>query len=95
MASGNGDSRDEEAEVDTVKFLRLVPPDGGAGPEYQSGIGLFLRSLGHDADDIYVLTMSEKDARRLSNDLNDYFAGRLDISNLDDNYGRGVADQDS
>ena len=79
MASGNGDSPDPTMHSSTVQFLRLLPSPNEAGPLYESGVALFLRDA-EGSKDNYLLTLSAEDAKRLANNLNDYLAGKLDIT---------------
>lgn len=86
MSSGNGDRPDPTIHIDTVRFLRLLPASREAGLGYETGVALFLGCI-DDEDDAYCLSLSEDDARQLASDLNDHFAGFIDIHNPNENYG--------
>lgn len=85
--SGNGDLSPEPImHIDSIRFVRLFPPNKEAGPKYGLGVALFLGSA-ENGDNDYLLTLSERDTRQLASDLNAFLEGRIDISNKEENYG--------
>jgi hypothetical protein len=85
--TSNGDSSSEPTmHGDSVKFLRLLPPNREADPYFDSGVAFFLCSA--ETDDLnYLLTVSRDDAQRIVSDLKRFLAGKLDVANPGENYG--------
>jgi hypothetical protein len=85
--SDETDGPKPQMHADAIGFLRLLPPNKESHPAYDDGIALFCTSEENDALD-YLFTMSRHDAERLAKDIIDFLAGKIDISNPGDDYGR-------